>query len=619
MLNFKCFVKFLSRVLQILMVLMAVLPLMQLHAASEEVFKLDRNTASALHFTENTTTRLETDWAFYPRQFIVQPSTVLKSQLVHLPASFKTLTGTNTNYGTFIGYFKIPKEFIGRRIAIQVPNQYGAYRAYLNGEMILKLGEVSKTSKGQLTEKAPRMAYFIAKEQLFMLTIQASNYTHLHGGLEKPMRIGLARTVNLQFQRLMMSIAMVCGAVFGLGTFTVLFSIFRGKSERNSRTVFVFGVFIVFLALHNLFSAPYAYTMFTNIDWLWGTRFEYLFTHCAILLFITYIYLLNERYINRFIYYVGAIFLIINITATLTTQPEFFERLALYSAIYGLIILANLLKGLYQTLLHHEPYSMLNLFAVMFLCVTFLNDYLLLIDAIESIHLSFVSTSFYALLIMFQQSHYFARQSLQTEQLNLDLRELNQSLDHKVRQRTQQLNALNEKLEWQINIDALTGAFNRRALNVEIQRHFDDIKTKSEGTLVFAMLDVDYFKNYNDFYGHLKGDDVLQNLVTIIQLALPESAYVARYGGEEFAVLLRDIPIEQVQHQLEHILKCVRAERIAHDNRPDKKNYVTVSIGAACMVDGADYPDIHSLMKAADVQLYQAKNSRDELKMESVC
>jgi len=242
----------------------------------------------------------------------------------------------------------------------------------------------------------------------------------------------------------------------------------------------------------------------------------------------------------------------------------------------------------------------------------------LVMNVIDSVHLSFISTSFYALLIMFQQSRYFAQQSIHTEQLNYNLLELNQSLDHKVKERTEQLNELNQKLEQQVNIDALTGAFNRRALNIEIQKHFDQIQYTSQGSLTFAMLDVDYFKNYNDYYGHLKGDAVLQHLVQILRSALPESAYVARYGGEEFAILLIDMPLEYVQDQLEYALECVRSAAIQHENRPDHKDYVTVSMGVACMHQSQNYPDVHSLMKAADSQLYQAKNGRDHLKISIV-
>lgn len=618
MLNSQWTIKSLIPYFMRIIVLVLLLPWIQLQAATHDPSQLDQNVVSYLDFKETTTTRLDANWEFYPRQFIVTPNFDLKPQVVTLPASFKSLTGTNSTYGTFIGHFEIPKEFIGRRIAIHMPNQYGAYRAYLNGDFILKLGEISRTAVGQLTEKSPRITYFIPKSQYFTLTIQASNYTHLHGGLEKPIRIGLARTINLQFQQLMTSIALVCGAVFGLGAFTILFSLFRGRSQRSNKTIFIFGVFIVFLALHNLFSAPYAYTVFTSIDWLWGTRFEYLFTYCAILFFITYMHLFNERYIHRYIYYISALFLLINIIITLMTQPEIFERWALYSALYGGVIVANLISGFYQTLSQRESYSRINLFAVIFLCITFLNDYLLVMNVIDTVHLSFISTSFYALLIMFQQSRYFAQQSLYTEQLNYNLLELNQSLDRKVKERTEQLNELNQKLEQQVNIDALTGAFNRRALNIEIQKHFDQIQRTSYGTLTFAMLDVDYFKNYNDYYGHLKGDAVLQHLVQILKSALPASAYVARYGGEEFAILLMDTPIEYVRDQLEYTLECVRSAAIQHENRPDHKGYVTVSMGVACMHPSQNYPDVHSLMKAADLQLYQAKNGRDQLKISIV-
>ncbi len=130
------------------------------------------------------------------------------------------------------------------------------------------------------------------------------------------------------------------------------------------------------------------------------------------------------------------------------------------------------------------------------------------------------------------------------------------------------------------------------------------------------MLDVDYFKNYNDYYGHLKGDDVLKNLVRIIQQALPPSGYLARYGGEEFAILLTDIPVQTALKNLENVLEQIREQRMEHLNRPDAKKYITVSMGAAWTAQTHIYADIHELMKAADVQLYAAKQAgRDQLKI----
>lgn len=583
----------------------------QYDAASES--SLQQKSLNEVQFTEKSTSLLKGVWQYYPEQFITQPSSVLKSETVNLPVSFKQLTGTNQTYGTFIGHFKIPKEYIGRRIAIFIPNQYGAYRLYLNGDFVLRLGEIGKDATTHLTENAPRIAFMVVNKEYFTLTIQASNFDPLHGGLENPMRIGIAQTIARQFEQLMMSIGLVCGAVLGVGMFTLMFFIFQGKIGRSSIRVFVFGIFILFLALHNLFSAPYAYTVFTDISWIWGRRLEFLFTYFAVVFFLSYMILLNQRYLHPIIYFVAMLVLGIDIVVTVFTTPEIFERFAFYSSVFSLVIILNFAYGFYLTLKKKEKYSTINLWAVILLCVTFVHDFLLMLNLIESFNLSFISTSFYALLVMFQQSRNFAQHTHHIEQLNNNLLELNSSLDQKVQQRTLQLHQLNEQLERQIQIDALTGAFNRRALNTEIQRLFSLTKNHSNSTLAFAMLDVDYFKNYNDYYGHLKGDVILQDLVRIIQQALPPSAYVARYGGEEFAIILHNVPSEVVLKVLQQVLNAVRQAQLEHLNRPDQKQYVTLSMGVSWMDRNHPYADIHELMKAADVQLYAAKNAgRDQ-------
>ena len=473
-----------------------------LYEPATDEFYLNQPLLNQVEFTENSTSPLKGMWQYYPEQFIVNPSAILKSQAVALPISFKEITGKNQTYGTFIGHFKIPKEYIGRRIAVYIPNQYGAYRMYLNGDFILRLGEISENAKNQETESAPRIAYFVLEKEYFSLTFQVSNFNALHGGLENPMRIGIAKIIALQFQQFMMSIGLMCGAVLGVGLFTLMFSVFQRSIGRSSVRVFVFGLFIIFLALHNLFSAPYAYTVFMNISWLWGARLESLFTYLTIGFFLSYMYLLNWRYLHPVVYVLAMFLLLVNILVTVFTLPEVFQPLAFYSSVLSLVVVSNFAYGFYLTLKHKKNYSTINVWAVILLCVTFTHDFLLTLNLIDSFNLSFISTSFYALLIMFQQSKNYARHSYHIEQLNNNLIELNSSLDQKVQERTSQLSLLNEKLEQQIQIDPLTGAFNRRALNIEIQRLFTFTQNHSNSTLAFAMLDVDFFKNYNDYYGH---------------------------------------------------------------------------------------------------------------------
>ena len=577
-------------------------------------YYLHQKLLNYVQFTEDKTSILSGQWLFYPQQLIQEPSAVLASNTVELPASFKDLVGNTNTFGTFIGHFQIPKEFLGRRIAIWIPNQYGAYRVFLNGDPLVRVGTVGVDASHHETENAPRIAYFVPESEYFTLTIQASSFQSLQGGLKNPMKIGLSRTINQQYQRLMMSIAMISGAVLGVGLFTLMFSAFSLANGGKTKLMFIFGLFIVFLALHNLFSPPYAYTTFLNLSWSWGIRLEYLFSFIAILFFLSYMFLLSSRYLHRWVYSAAMLLLSFNIGVMLWAEPTIFQQFAFYSSFFFVLILANFAYGFYQTLRSGEHYSKINFWAVIILCGTFIHDFLLMLNLVNTIHLSFISTSVYALLIMFQQARNYAYHNLRIERLNQKLIHLNNSLDLKVQERTEQLSLLNEKLEIQINTDALTEAYNRRALNEEIQRLYFETLQNKRHILVFAMLDVDYFKKYNDYYGHLKGDQILRNLVKVLQNTLPKNAFVARYGGEEFAILLHDIPQPAIAPLMQKVLQAVRDADFEHVAREDHKQYVTLSMGVAWMTREQAYTHVDDFMKAADANLYQAKHAgRDQV------
>ena len=584
------------------------------YESAPKSYYLHQKLLNYVQLTEDKTSILSGQWLFYPQQLIQEPSAVLASNTVELPASFKDLVGNTNTYGTFIGHFQIPKEFLGRRIAIWIPNQYGAYRVFLNGDPLVRVGTVGADASHHETENAPRIAYFVPESEYFTLTIQASSFQSLQGGLKNPMKIGLGRTIEQEYQRLMMSIAMICGAVLGIGLFTLMFSAFSLANGGNTKRIFIFGIFIVFLALHNLFSPPYAYTTFLNLSWSWGIRLEYLFSFLAILFFLSYMFLLSSRYLHRWVYSAAMLLLSFNIGVTLWAEPTIFQQFAFYSSFFFVLILANFAYGFYQTLRSGEHYSKINFWAVIILCGTFIHDFLLTLNLVNSIHLSFISTSVYALLIMFQQARNYAYHNLRIERLNQKLIHLNNSLDLKVQERTEQLSLLNEKLEIQIKTDALTGAYNRRALNEEIQRLYFETLQNKRHIVVFAMLDVDYFKKYNDHYGHLKGDQILRNLVKVLQNTLPKNAFVARYGGEEFAILLHDIPHPAIAPLMQKVLQAVRDADFEHVAREDHKQYVTLSMGVAWMTREQAYTHVDDFMKAADANLYQAKHAgRDQV------
>ncbi|WP_158939740.1 diguanylate cyclase [Burkholderia sp. S171] len=152
--------------------------------------------------------------------------------------------------------------------------------------------------------------------------------------------------------------------------------------------------------------------------------------------------------------------------------------------------------------------------------------------------------------------------------------------------------------------DALTGLPNRRAFDERMDDEWR--RGRRAGTpLSVLFIDVDYFKAYNDTYGHALGDDALATVAHSIATAVRRPGDVpARYGGEEFVVLLPDTPLEGAQHIAEAIRLRVQACAIPH--RASALGTVTVSIGCAT----ASPPGLggaYGLLGAADQQLYKAK------------
>jgi two-component system chemotaxis family response regulator WspR len=168
-----------------------------------------------------------------------------------------------------------------------------------------------------------------------------------------------------------------------------------------------------------------------------------------------------------------------------------------------------------------------------------------------------------------------------------------------------------EAMRWLARQDELTGAANRR--------HFDDLLRQEwsrglrDGTpLGLLMIDIDYFKRFNDTYGHPLGDLLVHRVAGALRSALRRPADVlARYGGDEFAVLLPNTPTSGAEAVAEAM-----AQRVAELDLPDvgeADHRVTVSIGVAALMPTAATAALH-LVQAADRALYDAKrNGRNQI------
>jgi diguanylate cyclase (GGDEF)-like protein len=163
-----------------------------------------------------------------------------------------------------------------------------------------------------------------------------------------------------------------------------------------------------------------------------------------------------------------------------------------------------------------------------------------------------------------------------------------------------------------LSVDAMTGIANRRRFDETLQREWRRC-ARTGAPVSLLMLDVDYFKAYNDHYGHQQGDDCLRRVAQILfETAGRPGDLVARYGGEEFVCLLPEIDEAGAVAVADKLAAAIRQARIAHPRSP-LRPLVTVSIGAATARDLSARPE--QLVACADQLLYAAKRGgRDQVK-----
>jgi diguanylate cyclase (GGDEF)-like protein len=170
-----------------------------------------------------------------------------------------------------------------------------------------------------------------------------------------------------------------------------------------------------------------------------------------------------------------------------------------------------------------------------------------------------------------------------------------------------ELRQTRDRLEFLVSHDALTGLSNRRTLDDYLQREWGRA-IRARTPLSAIMIDVDSFKLYNDFHGHMAGDECLQAVARVVAEGARRPAdHSARYGGEEFLVLLPETGADGVLNRAEQMRAGIEALRIPHGNSIASA-FVTVSAGTATVIPDPDSsPSI--LLSAADNALYHAKKS----------
>jgi len=186
--------------------------------------------------------------------------------------------------------------------------------------------------------------------------------------------------------------------------------------------------------------------------------------------------------------------------------------------------------------------------------------------------------------------------------------EKNQDLEVQLVNSSKQVTELRNNLDTvkkEALTDGLTGLLNRKAFDQQIIECVSEC-AQANTPMVFMLLDIDFFKKFNDTYGHQVGDQVLRLVARTLTDNVKGRDFAARYGGEEFAIILPDTPLSAGLKVAEMLRKSVESKEVVNKASNEHLGRITLSIGIAEYTAGENIPD---LIERADVALYEAKRA----------
>ena len=551
---------------------------------------------------------LNGEWYFYHEQLLTAEDIEQRlaagenGQLVSIPDSFENQVGMTNTYGTFATYVSIPSTLVGESLSIHNPFQNSAYRLFVDDQLIASNGVVGVDAVSHQTEMAPRMNSFEVQKEQFLVVMQLSSFEHIRGGFNNPIYIGTTDAVTKRYNNELFLQVFLIGGIFAIGLFIGMFVLLKN----TLREYFWFALFCFGVAVRGLFIVPFVYTLTVfDLSWEWGTRLEYVTTIVTTMIYMILITKWYKGYYAKWIIWAEQAILFVLLVITLLTPPVIFQDwfFKLYSFIVLFIFYIFYMSV--RSLLDRNKASIGNMMGLIIVAIAVVNEYIAGQLNVYKLPLTLLGMAIFIFIQAFIFSMNYIKAVKETERLNKELIQLNRSLDKKVAIRTQELEEVNERLYQQATHDELTGIHNRASFNSYLREQFMLAK-KENKPLSILMLDLDEFKKYNDYYGHIAGDQLLIEVVQTIEGVLPDDVLFARYGGEEFSIVCPNTTSQQVEQIGQRIVEEVWDKQFIHEAR--EGGVATVSIGGATMLSG-EFENECELVEVADQQLYNSKNS----------
>lgn len=575
---------------------------------------------------------LNGEWEFYWNQLLESGETDAGhiTGYITIPSSWNNYeTKEETIKGD--GYATYKMTIItnkNERLALKIPRLHTSYRLWVNGELSAQAGIVGINRDTMTPQYLPQVAFFDSQEGPNEIIIQVSNFYHRSGGILESIKLGGEKQIlGLQYRSIAYNI-LLFGSLMFMGLYHLVLFLYRKKNI----SALYFGSFCVLIAVRTLLVGE-SFLIYLNPAFSWEiahkimTLTYYLGLPLIAMFFLSIFPAYFHVSIVKLAKIMGAVFGLLIIL----TPARIFTVVNPVYQIWSVIVIIYIFVVLLKIFSHKEKDSWLIVLGASALLFTTLNDivfnniwmndneFSILRSLFKTGNLSSVGQLIFASANALLLAKKFSNSLEQEEIITAELTEINTNLDTIVLQRTVALVESNEKIEQQklelekanqqlqkLTLkDSLTDLWNRRKYDETINLEWSRC-LRYQRPIALILIDIDCFKEYNDCYGHLTGDECLAKVGQSIKNSLQRATdMAARYGGEEFILVMPEMEKKGAIAVANGLRQKIEALHIPHESSP-VSSHVTVSIGVTCTI-----PNMNSshddLFKAVDKALYQAK------------
>lgn len=507
----------------------------------------------------------------------------------------------------------------GRVYGISIPYFSSSNKVWIDRKMVSETGKVDIAEQKYEAKYVPREIFFEAKSKKCELLIQVANFHHRRIRLLS-LKFGTSEAVYKSVNNKIIMQSFTIGSLMIIAAYySILYKIQKREKAMMYLAIIAFSVAIREMIVHE----RVLIRLFPDFSAEWMMKLGFLPVFIVlpfIAMYIQDIFKVSE--LEKFIKLLKIVGIVSTILIVVTNVKvydfifEYCSFLILIAAAYLIYIIVS--KKLIRNTKRAETMA--------------LGSVAVLIGATNDVfrELGIISTPemlsggivifilLQAVFLAWRFNDSFEKISIlsqENEAMYEELQELNSELEEKISQRTDALERANRELSRLSIKDPLTGIGNRRYCDEKLKQCWKE-NVDNSINVGLIMIDIDYFKKYNDFYGHIKGDWCLKMVAKTLRKSLKDDRYdVTRYGGEEFLVIMPKVDENEAISIAEKIRDNIGKLKIEHKNSKISEN-VTISMGLG-IFSKQDFKNEKEWVEKTDELLYLAKqNGRNQFKID---